>query len=374
MEKYKSIKILEENSSLPTKAEVTFEDETTKVVENEELWTALYAFATQEGYESSYEFMQNSDKFIKKEEVVEKTKVTEKDESSKEEETEKIVTPVVVNVEKKDNKKKNKEEKTKKKRTALRIGAGAVAIMLAMGGGYVLIDYIKNQIDTHKESKRNPYIQMVDYPVNEKNGLTDRVEVMDENNGIVKNGLISVVKGNTQDRDELDEALSNQDALAWNNVTNISNFINGGTLTGDIYYTDFKSIYDINSVDYAAVQYFTELRNNIIYAAYEENSVDGTKTAVTSFNERFVSFVFGGKELKYYKINKSYKWDDLSPAAQNTILAMGMGVLTIEHDFNITIGDETYNRMITIDEVSNLREDVYEDVLMTQKFYRKNSK
>lgn len=338
MEKYKSIKILEENFGLPIKAEVTLEDETTKVVEGDELWTILYAFATQEGYENSYEFMKNSDKFIKKEEQ------------------------------------DTKEKKSSKRGIVLRVGAGAVAIMLAMGGGYVLIDYIKNQIDAHNESKKNPYIQMVDYPENEKNGLTDRVEVMDEKDESVKKGLISIVKGNARSSDELDEALSNQDALAWNNVTNISNFINGGTLTGDIYYTDFKSIYDVNSVDYAAVQYFTELRNNIIYAAYEEKSIDGTKTAVTSFNERFVSFVFGGKELRYSKINRAYKWDDLSPSAQNTILAMGMAVLTIEHDFNVTVGDETYNRMITIEEVSNLRQDVYDDILVNQKFYKKNSK
>lgn len=374
MEKYKSVKILGENYGLPTKAEVTLEDETTKVVEGDELWALLYNFATQEGYESSYEFMKNSNKFIKKEEIVESEKAHETDETAKEEETEKTVTPVVVGVSKKDK----KAEKTKKK-SALRIGAGIVTIVLLISGGAVAGYAWANRGNgnTNSNSSNKPkkqYIQMVDYPEDEKDGLTNRVEVMATKDEAVREELIGVVDGKAQSEEELEEFLSNQEALAWTNVTNISRFINGQKLTGDIYRIDFKSVYDTKTVDYPAVEYFEELRNNIVNAAYETNSVSETKNAVTDFNQRFIKFVFGNNKFKYNDLKTEYTWDDLSPSAQNTILAIGMGVLTIEHDFSVNINNQTYNRLVSIEKTYDLKQEVYEEVLESQNFHKKNSK
>ena len=350
MERYKSIKILEENYGLPTKAEITLEDETVKVVEGDELWTILYAFATQEGYETSYDFIENCDKVIKEEEDVE------------------IDAPVLAEEE---------EEKKPKKRTALRIGAGLVAAVVGIGGiSYVLVDHFSNKKGSSNSDNKpkKPYIQMVDYPEDEKNGLTDRVEVMDSKDETVREELIGVIDGKAQNEEELEEFLSNQEALAWTNVTNISRFINGQKLTGDIYRTDFYTIYDIDTIDYAAVYYFNGLRDNIVNAAYETNSVEDTKRAITDFNQRFIKFIFGKDKFKYNRLKTEYTWDDLSPSAQNTILAMGMGILTIEHDFSIKVNNQTYNRLVTVEETYDLKQEVYEEVLESQKFYKKNSK
>lgn len=375
MEKYKSIEILEENFGLPAKAIVTYEDENKQEISGEELWKVLYAFATQEGYETSYEFIKNSSKVIQKEE--EKVETVETVEEVKtEEKEEKKVTPVIVGVSE-TKKETSKKEKKPKKKSALRIGAGIVAIMVGVGGiSYVLIDYFSNKkgsSDNNGKSK-NPYVQMIDYPVDEYNGLTARIKIIDEKDETVKNELIGVTVGKTQSKEELEEFLSNQEALAWTNVTNVSNFINGKELTGDIYDTDFKSVYDINTVDYAAVQYFNELRNNIMVAAYNDKNVEDTKNAVTDFNKRFVRFVFDDAKLGYKRINANYTWDDLSPSAQNTILAMGMGILTIEHDFTITVNGEKYNRLFTGEEAFKLKQEVYNNVLEQQQFYKKNSK
>ena len=215
---------------------------------------------------------------------------------------------------------------------------------------------------------------MVDYPEDEKDGLTNRVEVMATKDEAVREELIGVVDGKAQSEEELEEFLSNQEALAWTNVTNISRFINGQKLTGDIYRIDFKSVYDTKTVDYPAVEYFEELRNNIVNAAYETNSVSETKNAVTDFNQRFIKFVFGNNKFKYNDLKTEYTWDDLSPSAQNTILAIGMGVLTIEHDFSVNVNNQTYNRLVSIEKTYDLKQEVYEEVLESQNFHKKNSK
>jgi len=377
MKKYKSIEILEEMYDLPTKIKVNYEDGSQEEITSKEdevyskeINHVLSTFAQQEGYENAYEFMKNSDKLIKKEEVVEKTEGTEKNETSKEEETGKTVTPVVVNVAKKDK----KEKKSSKRGIVLRVGAGILGIMLTMGGGYVLIDYLKTKLSSNNDKPKTPYVQMVDYPVDEKNGLTNRVEAMTTKDEAVREELIGVTNGKAQSEEELEEFLSNQEALAWTNVTNISNFINGQRLTGDIYKTDFKSVYELNTIDYIAVQYFEELRKNVINAAYETYSVSDTKNAVTDFNQRFIGFVFRKDKFNNNYSNNRYTWDDLSPSAQNTILAIGMGILTIEHDFSVNVNNQTYNRLVAIEKTYDLKQEVYEEVLESQKFYKKNSK
>lgn len=375
MKKYKSIEILEEMYDLPTKIKVNYEDGSQEEITSkedevysEEINHVLSTFAQQEGYENAYKFIKNSDKIIKK------VKVDAEPAKKEDEETEKTVTPVVVGVSKKDK----KAEKTKKK-SALRIGASIITIVLLISGGAVAGYAWANRGNgnTNSNSSNKPkkqYIQMVDYPEDEKDGLTNRVEVMATKDEAVREELIGVVDGKAQSEEELEEFLSNQEALAWTNVTNISRFINGQKLTGDIYRIDFKSVYDTKTVDYPAVEYFEELRNNIVNAAYETNSVSETKNAVTDFNQRFIKFVFGNNKFKYNDLKTEYTWDDLSPSAQNTILAIGMGVLTIEHDFSVNVNNQTYNRLVSIEKTYDLKQEVYEEVLESQNFHKKNSK
>lgn len=363
MKKYKSIEILEEMFDLPTKIKVNYEDGSQEEITSKEdevyskeINHVLSTFGEQEGYENAYEFIKNSDKVIKKTAL--------EDDKADIGATEKPLSPA-------------EPEKKPKKRNALRIGAGLVAAVVGIGGiSYVLVDHFSNKkgLGNGNNKTKTQYIEMVDYPEDEKDGLTDRVEVMDAKDETVREELIDVVDGKAQTKKDLEEFLSNQEALAWTNVTNISRFINGQKLTGDIYKTDFKSVYDEDTIDYVAVQYFEELRNNIIYAAYEENNVENTKNAVTAFDELFVKFVFGNKKLNYLKIKDTYDWDDLTPSAQNTILAIGMGVLTIEHDFSVAVNGETYNRLFAGEEAYKLKQEVYNNVLVQQDFYRKNSK
>lgn len=358
--KYKSVEVLEERDYIPTKIKVIYEDGTIKEIfakkdefYSEEIDQVLSDFAKQEGYKDSYEFTKKSNKYVKK---------LSKEEESLEEET---YIPVST--------KKEAEEVKPNKTNLRRIGAGVLTIIVAMTAGGYIWKNKKSEGQTNNKAK-NQFIQMVDYPDDEKNNFTGRLETLDETEKKVQKELEKTIDGETASTKQLDEFLSKQEALAWANVTNVSNYINGQKLTGNYYYTSFKSLYEQDTIEFAAVQYFNVLRNNIIYAAYEDKSIEKTKQAVTAFNQIFVKFVFGDKEFKYDEIAKSYKWEDLSASAQNTILAMGMGILTIEHDFNVTINGEKYNRILTIEEVSKLKEQVYEDILVQQEFYKKNSK
>ena len=382
--KYKLIEILEEGI-FPTKIRVIYEDDTEKEIiaseenkdtKDNECYKAISDFANQEGYIGlPTEFMEEYPDLVKK--------ISPESLAPAEGDEEEI-----------DN--------NKKKRNGIKITAIALASLIGISGvAYTLHDiFVTKKKGTVPPTPTNPPItneyngnitaipeiaptvtplptqapvvekQTSNDVADETNTFTERIDEIVTNSEEVENGLTQVIDGETQSTKKLEDALSNQMALAWSNMSNISNYINGDKLTGSVYNVNFRGLYTFGTVDYYAVDRYNLLRDNIIYYAYTEKDKAKTKSAVEKFNKAFVEFVFGNKKLYNEPLKRYYTFDDLSSAAQNTIIDLGMGVLTIEHDFNITVDGEKYNRMHAIEETGKLKEQVYEDILVQQDFYK----
>ena len=138
-------------------------------------------------------------------------------------------------------------------------------------------------------------------------------------------------------------------------MTEVSNFINGSKLEGNVVLPEYQQLFINDEEDYAAVEKFNILHNNIVYTAYNNKNVNATKKHIDEFNKHFVELVFAGNEFTYKASNgqqEMYCFDDLSPMAKNTIVQMGMMVLDIDRDFNFDIDGVSYNRQKCIEDVS----------------------
>ena len=365
--KYKSIEILEEGIFLPTKINVIFEDETIKTVtaskenydnSSNECYKEICQFAKQEDYTSTYDFIKNSGKVVKKlsketseEKIEEVLEVADK--KIEKEEAVKTLEP------------QKEETKKSKKRTGIKITAISLAAIIGvLGVGYTLID-MKKQNDHNR--KQIAHVITQDLPKNE-NAFTERLDGIMQDKDKVKEGLIDIYNGHSKTQEEYQKILSDQAALAESNMYNVSQYINGGSLTGDIYYPDFTSIYNPGSVDYKAVEYFSALRNNIITSAYDLKKVESTKAGVDKFNEEFIKFVLGNQNyvINFNGKDYTYTFDSLSPLAKNTVISMGMSVLTIERDFEIEANGMKYNRQLAIRDIYELDKDIYQELTDSQ--------
>ena len=258
------------------------------------------------------------------------------------------------------------EEKDNKRNLKIRV----LALLTALGigvGGYVLGNVSRNSAN----QKPTGPIVIVDSskdPVT--NNFTNRLDQIASNQQQIGEQLVDVVSGRVTSYDELDEALSNEMALSFANMDNISNYINGKKLTGNVYYANFRNVYIYDNIDYYAVDRFNILRDNILASAYNEQNKTATKESIKAFYKNFVDFVYNGQKLYCRPLDMEYTFADLSPSAQHTILSMGLGVLTVEYNFNATIDGKKCDRVSIGTKTEELRQQVYETLSQNQKIRR----
>ena len=375
---YNKIEILEKYGPIPAKIRIIMEDGTEEIIEeenqenktsiiNNRCWTKLQEFwlKEQDKYDSTASFINSNPKIVEK---LEERSVEETIEELAEEET--LDEPVAARVV------ETKEEKTKEKKNhnGIKITAIVLASMIGIAGvGYTLCNLLdnknKNKDDKQDEINKNSIITTVDYNDKINNGFNGRVDQIVTNENSLREDLSNMVAENQINNEEMLQALSDQAAISFSNMYEISEFINGKTLRGNVVMPEFYNLFPSADINFSSVMRFNILHNNIIHYAYEEKSVEKTKNAIDEFNKAFIEFVLNGKECVYIDNNNQPDicyFDDLSPMAQNTIIQMGMAVLTIERDFNFNINGINYNRMKSIEEVSALSTEVVQKIMSNQ--------
>ena len=380
--KYKHIEILEEGDIISNKIRIIYEDGSIEVVEASpekrdnfnECYDHFINFGKQEGFVDELGIVDLSN-FLKSGCVTKK--LTEKKAKAKKENKEKET-----NVTKKENKEKESKEKEDngtKKKTAVKIGAICLGALLLLSGGYVLANHINNKNNKDNNSNNsnnnkpsNSFVQIITKPEEDIMTFEEKLNEISENSDKIVSELTNMVNGKLQSSEELDKCLENIANASLANMTEISNYVTGSTSTieGNVASVNFVEPFDKNTVDFNAVNYFNNLRNNVIDAAYTKKSVNETKKCVDNFNKAFVEFVFGDKALpcEFNGIKARYIFEDLNPSAKMTILLMGMNMLNIEQDFIIKIDDVEYNRIVAIEESYKLNQSVYQDLVKTQQY------
>lgn len=361
---YKSIEILEKYGAVPTKIRIFMEDGTIEevvaseenkisVLDNEcfKRLQQLYLKETDK-YESTIDFIKNNPKISEK--VEEKEIIVEP--------TEEVIEKTTKKEEKDIESKKDKKEEPKKEKKTGRIiisWLSVAAIMAALGyGGYELVKkngWFNNNNKNKDDKPKNPIVTTIDYKDPIENAFNERLDGIVKNEETLRETLSDIVKGNEVNDDKLLKALGDQAAISLSNMTEVSNFINGSKLEGNVVLPEYQQLFINDEEDYAAVEKFNILHNNIVYTAYNNKNVNATKKHIDEFNKHFVELVFAGNEFTYKASNgqqEMYCFDDLSPMAKNTIVQMGMMVLDIDRDFNFDIDGVSYNRQKCIEDVS----------------------
>ena len=129
-------------------------------------------------------------------------------------------------------------------------------------------------------------------------------------------------------------------------------------------------VYIYDNIDYYAVDRFNILIDNLLASAYNEQNKTATKESIKAFYKNFVDFVYNGQKLYCRPLDMEYTFADLSPSAQHTILSMGLGVLTVEYNFNATIDGKKCDRVSIGTKTEELRQQVYETLSQNQKIRR----
>lgn len=333
---YKKIVILEEDSIfLAKKIKVIKEDDSSYIIDNEDkCLEELFMFARQEGL--SIEDLMSNKELIDYE--IEETKETVVEETPVEE---KAATTVV------STDKKEENDKSKTGIHIKRIVAGVVAVVVLGAANYA----IKKNGSKGFKKFQIPYTIKVDYNNPVDNAYTDKLDTIVTERDSVKERLEGVRDNKEMSFEEYLNNLDNQSNLAGANMYEVSQFINGANIKGDLYYTNFADIYAANTKERAAVLSFCELRNNIVYNAYENKDRDKTKASYDEAVRYILDFVYNNKTLTCEAGN--YKFKDLSPMAKNTILNISMFILTIERDFSYEVDGTTVDRNTAVQWISN---------------------
>lgn len=355
---YKSIEILEKYGAVPTKIRIFMEDGTIEevvtseenkisVLDNEcfKKLQQLYLKETDK-YESTIDFIKNNPKISEK--LSEKEIIVEP--------TEKIIEETTKKEEKIDKKEEPKKERKFSK--GIKITSIVLASLIGISGiGYTLHNVFFKQKDNNKSNQtpKKSIVTTIDYKDPIENAFNERLDGIVKNEETLRETLSDIVKGNEVNDDKLLKALGDQAAISLSNMTEVSNFINGSKLEGNVVLPEYQQLFINDEEDYAAVEKFNILHNNIVYTAYNNKNVNATKKHIDEFNKHFVELVFAGNEFTYKASNgqqEMYCFDDLSPMAKNTIVQMGMMVLDIDRDFNFDIDGVSYNRQKCIEDVS----------------------
>ena len=359
--KYTHIEIIEETlKKMPTKIKITYDDGSEEYEDEAyKCWEHLCNFAEQEGLINE---LGGADVISLRSDAAKVSNLSKGNETSVQEKKSGVeTTETLTEADKKDNKKSGFNIK--------RITAAFFTLLVGGGIAYGAYHFGRKQ---GGNMQNNQFVQIVDKPSQDNITFEERLAQLNNNRNKVEKALSNMVNGKLQNSSELDECLSNIANASLANITEISNYVAGHTSTavGDIVKVNFRAPYRENTIEFAAVNYFNNLRDNVINAAYADKDVDKTKGYVTDFNKKFIEFVFGNKPLPYKMDNSSlyYTFDSLRPSAKITILTMGMTMLNIENDFSIEIDGVKYDRMVSIEETYKLNPIIYAELAKTQQY------
>ena len=144
--------------------------------------------------------------------------------------------------------------------------------------------------------------------------------------------------------EEYRAALLSQSERSQANMNEISRFLEGEALEGTKVITDTQKYFVPGSVDYCIVEYFNDLRNQVVNAAYDTGSVDNTRVVLeTNIKEAYL--FANGKRSIALNTNQGiheYNWYDSSNEAKNACLDALFGfAMALPHDSTIEIDGVT---------------------------------
>lgn len=136
------------------------------------------------------------------------------------------------------------------------------------------------------------------------------------------------------------EALLEQSVVSQTNMNEICAFLEGSELEGTKFLTEIQINFQKGSVDYCIAEYFNEMRNEVVNAAYDTQNRETTKTVLQHNVEEAYLFCTGKRSIA---LNTSqgiheYNWYDSSNETKNAALDVLFGfAMACPHDETITI-------------------------------------
>ena len=299
-------------------------------------------------------------------ELIDKVRELDKDKEKKPEDTREKSRKLVDKLFGREKDKEKEKEKTKETtteeevkepkikikkigKTLLKIVAGGLFVVLLSTLGhwiyYKLIDKNRGEIDldngTRSEQDINEQNVPTTYNTPEPAIISasqipalERLPYIDG----ASRDLISMTDAEYRD------ALLSQSERSQANMNEISRFLEGEALEGTKVITDTQKYFVPGSVDYCIVEYFNDLRNQVVNAAYDTGSVDNTRVILeTNIKEAYL--FANGKRSIALNTNQGiheYNWYDSSNEAKNACLDALFGfAMALPHDCTIEIDGVT---------------------------------
>ena len=222
----------------------------------------------------------------------------------------------------------------------IKLTAGVLAIVtLASGITYSLVkkkftSEPKNNKQTYDgfSVSRNSGSANNTYNANLDKTYSNVTEYLERSTTIVKNEPIS--------EKEFFNTLNETNQIIFSGVEELTRFINGSRMQGNIYNMALQEMFAKDSDEYKAVEKFSNMRNNILNNAKNNQNRNATKNEIRNLINLYVDFVYGagklaGTNIQYY---------DLNDMARYIILGIGSAYSQIDVDYSKSMNGLTYDR------------------------------
>lgn len=144
-------------------------------------------------------------------------------------------------------------------------------------------------------------------------------------------------------KEQIFDTLSDNARIANSSMFEISEFINGRTLTGKGYYYNFERNFSVGSADYNMLKVFSDLRNELITAAYKDKDISKTKQKLSDIYSLFAKVVHLDKTISYDGVMLDYS--GLTSMGKATLLEIGSAFFAINYnDFQLHIDNKTLSK------------------------------
>ncbi len=123
-------------------------------------------------------------------------------------------------------------------------------------------------------------------------------------------------------------ALEAQSNHSQSNMVDICVFLEGGELEGTKYISDTQSNFQKGSIDYCIIEYFNEMRNEVVNAAYDTKNRENVRLILQRNLEEAYLFCNGKRSIAL-NTNQGvheYNWYDSSNEAKNAALDILFGL------------------------------------------------
>lgn len=253
---------------------------------------------------------------------------------------------------KEETKEKTKEEEKEPKIKIKKVGkallklvaGGLFVVLVSTLGHWIYYKYIdKNKVDTNTDNGTKSQQDINDQNVDTSFNTPEPAVISASNIPALER--LPYIDGASRDLismtdAEYRDALLSQSERSQANMNEISMFLEGEALEGTKVITDTQKYFVPGSVDYCIVEYFNDLRNQVVNAAYDTGSVDNTRVVLeTNIKEAYL--FANGKRSIALNTNQGiheYNWYDSSNEAKNACLDTLFGfAMALPHDCTIEI-------------------------------------